>query len=293
MQFFSRSAVERMEPRVREMARGLVDAAADKGRCEFIGSVAMPLPVKIFIELAGFDPANIAHFRNLAVRYLQDMSSIEKTMQNIGAIAREVANVVAQKRASPSSDLISDLLKQQIDGRSLTDEEIHSMCFLLFIAGLDTVVNAATFIFLHLAQSPDKQELLRGNPAKIPDYVEECFRMFGVVSTVRTARVDVDLGGVRVRAGEPLLCLLPLAGMDSRVNPHPGNFQLDRKDRTHMLFGGGVHLCLGHLLARLEIRVLIEEWLARIPSFRLTSGFVPVYQPGQIVSLASLELLWS
>jgi cytochrome P450 len=293
MQYFSRSAVERMEPKVRGMARNLVQNVAKDGRCEFINSVGMPLPVTIFIELAGFSVSNIAHFRNLAVRYLLDMSDIEKTLQNIDAIKHEVAEVVALKRARPADDLVSELLKQSIEGRPLTDYEIHSMCFLLFIAGLDTVVNAASFVFLHLAQSSDRQELLRTNPERIPDYVEECFRMFGVVSTVRTAKVDVEIGGVRVRAGEPLLCILPLAGMDGRVNPHPEVFELDRKDRTHMLFGGGVHLCLGHLLARLEVRVLVEEWLTLVPSFRLGTRFVPLYQPGQIVSLTSLNLQWN
>jgi cytochrome P450 len=290
MQYFSRAAVERMEPRVRELARSLVQNVANDGRCEFINSVAMPLPVTIFIELAGFDVSKIAHLRNLAVRYLLDLSNIEQTLRNIDAIKREVAEVVALKRVRPSSDLVSDLLNQSIDGRPLTDEEINSMCFLLFVAGLDTVVNAASFVFLHLARSPDKQELLRANPKKIPDYVEECFRMFGVVSTVRTAKVDVELGGVRIQAGEPLLCILPLAGMDGRANPHPEVFDVDRKERSHMLFGGGVHLCLGHLLARLEVRVLIEEWFSLIPAFGLAPGFVPAYQPAQIVSLASLNL---
>jgi cytochrome P450 len=293
MHYFSRSAVQSMEPRVRERARELVRNVAKLGGCEFINSLAMPLPVSIFMELAGFDVANMAHFRDLAVRYLLELADVEKTVRNIEAIKEQVGKVIALKRVGPAADLVSDLLAQSIDGRPLTEEEIHSICFLLFIAGLDTVVNASTFVFMQLARSAEMQELLRTHTGKIPDYVEECFRMFGVVSTVRTAKVDVELDGVRVRAGEPLLCILPLAGLDERKNPHPLDFQLDRKERSHMLFGTGVHLCLGHLLARLEVRVLIEEWLALVPRFQLAAGFKPVYQPAQIVSLAALNLRWN
>jgi cytochrome P450 len=166
------------------------------------------------------------------------------------------------------------------------------MCFQLLIAGLDTVASTAAYVFQHLATEPELQAELAVHPDRIPDFLEEAMRMYGVVNTVRTAKRDVQVGDMFVRAGEPILCMLPAAGRDEQRNSQPDTFRLDRRSRQHMLFGGGAHLCVGHFLARIELRVLVEEWLKKIPSFGRKAGFRPEYRLGGMTSLIALPLEW-
>jgi cytochrome P450 len=103
---------------------------------------------------------------------------------------------------------------------------------------------------------------------------------------------DVTIGDMQLHAGDPILCLLPMAGLDDRKNPEPEEFRIDRVKPQHLIFGGGVHTCLGHILARRELKVLTEEWLKRIPCFQLQRDFRPEYRLGQQTALEHLFIEW-
>jgi cytochrome P450 len=178
-------------------------------------------------------------------------------------------------------------------GRDLTDEELLSMFVLLFLGGMDTVTNMTGFTFQYLAQRPDLQEQLANNPSLMSDFVEESVRLFGVVSLARYVAKDCSRFGVEMRAGEMVACMQPLVGRDERLNSDPQTFDIARRNRHHLTFGGGAHLCVGHLLARAELKVLTEEWLRRVPRFELVPDAPINFRLGQVVAMLSLPLQWN
>jgi cytochrome P450 len=127
----------------------------------------------------------------------------------------------------------------------------------------------------------------------IEPFIEEAMRKFGIVNIVRVTKQEVQIGDALLRPGEPVMCLLPMAGLDPAKNPDPEKFMIERPGRQHLIFGGGVHTCLGNALARRELKVLTQEWLAAIPRFGLQPGFRPQYRLGQQTSLEHLLLQWS
>jgi cytochrome P450 len=158
------------------------------------------------------------------------------------------------------------------------------------MAGMDTVANAASFMFYYLALRPDLQAEIHTNPAIIPDFVEESLRMYGIVNTPRQVREDVELGGVKMKKGEMVYVMLSLAGRDDRLVQDPDRFDLTRKSHPHMVFGGGPHMCAGQYLARVELRVLVEEWFKRYKSFGLAPGYEAEFRSWQVMALSHLEL---
>jgi cytochrome P450 len=179
-----------------------------------------------------------------------------------------------------------------MQGRPLTMDELTAICMLLFLGGLDTVTNALSFSARFLALNSAVQDRLLQEGASFEQYVEESLRMFGVVNTIRLVAKDCERFGVQFRKGDMILCILPLAGRDKAKNPDPDTFDMDRKKRSYLVFNTGPHLCLGHFLARVEMRILFEEWMSQIGRFGLSAGFVPRYRAGFIAALESLSLSW-
>jgi cytochrome P450 len=155
---------------------------------------------------------------------------------------------------------------------------------------MDTVANAAAFMFYYLAKRPDIQEQLFANPGSIPDFVEESLRMYGIVNTPRQVRDDIEFEGVQMKKGEMVFVMLALAGRDDRVVPNPEVFDLSRSSHPHMAFGGGPHMCAGQFLARIELRILVEEWFKRYKSFTLAPNYEAEFRPWQVMALSSLSL---
>lgn len=293
MPHFSPKAVAEMEDNVRALAVRLVDAVAAKGECEFYDAISSRFPVTVFMELMGIPFDRFERFRDLAETFFRECGEAPEAQLAIaGQIIGEMMQLVEMKRQQPADDLISRLLAAEIDGRRLSAGELQSITFLLFLAGLDTVTNVMTFTYRALAADPDLQARLREDSSAIPGFVEEALRLFGVVNVPRLVVKDCTRHGVTFKAGDMVLCNNPMVGRDPQLNPDPDKIDPDRKHRTHITFSTGPHLCLGHVLARSELRILTEEWLKRIPSFTVAPGFVPSFRAGMVMSMASLPLQW-
>jgi len=198
-------------------------------------------------------------------------------------------NTVLDARAvDPRDDILSGFLRVE----DLTREEILDICFLLMIAGLDTVTASLDCFIAYLAQHPDDRDRLVADPSLVPNAIEELFRWETPVTGVpRIAVQDVSVGGTEVKAGEQVMVLLGSANTDEAEFPDADRVDFGREVNRHLAFGGGVHRCLGSHLARLELRVALREFHARIPNYRLAPGAVLEYTAG-IRSLASLPLVW-
>ena len=288
---FSPKAIRDLEPHVRDWAVRIVEEAVGQGHCDFIVDVASRFPVSVFMELMGLPLARLREFRELADSFFNahDPSSMEALSATILGVLGEL---IALRTAQPADDLVSYLLAVEPEGRKLSNDEILAMCFVLFLGGMDTVTNVTGFAFQYLSQDSELQGRLAANPGDIQKFVDEALRAFGVINTPRLVVKDCERFGAPFRAGDMVLCLLSVAGRDDRQNEDPARFNIDRKQAAHLTFSTGPHLCIGHILARTEIRVLTEEWLKRVPRFSAVPGVRHGFRIGTVTAIQSLPLRW-
>jgi cytochrome P450 len=289
--FFSSKIVANLQPKIRDWAVRLIDAVKDNGRCNFTDELAGIFPVSIFMEMMGLPLERLREFRGTVVEYFGPLTP-ERRVQLEAQIHMFMHELIEDRRISPREDLASELLAADVNGRALTPDELKSMTFLLFVAGMDTVANALMFAFRHLASDPDLQGFLAANPARIPDFVDESMRRYSIVNVQRMATKDLEFRGVQLRAGDMILCPSAAAGLDERRNPDPMQFDLDRKGRAHINFSTGVHTCAGQFLGRAEMRIFVEEWLQRIPHFSIAKGNQAHERAALVMALEDLELEW-
>ncbi|WP_350137425.1 cytochrome P450 [Parasphingopyxis sp.] len=288
---FSPRAVAAMEPKMREMARAIVDEVAPKGKCDFIADVSARFPVSVFMELMGLPLDKLRVFREIADRYFNARSNneIEKISGEIFGIFNELIDI---RTKAPADDLITHLIELDMGERKLSRDEILAMCFVLFLGGMDTVTNVTGFSFQHLATDQALQARLAQDPSLIPQFAEEGLRMFGVIGTPRLVVQDHDAYGVSFRKGEMVLNALCQSGRDDRKIERPNEFNIDRKDKTHLNFLTGPHLCVGHGLARAEMRIRAEECLERVPQFSPVPGARHGFRIGTVIAIESLPIEW-
>lgn len=291
MPFFAPKAINAMEPRVREIAVEVIERVGAKGACDFVDEVAAEIPVGVFMELMGMDRSRLHECRAMADNFFKSRVQEEYTVAG-NAIMAELTALIAQKREHPDSGLVSHLINADMRGRKLTEDEILRTCFLLFLGGMDTVTNTTGFTYARLAQDPALQARLAADPTLIPKFVEEGLRCYGVSTTQRLVTQDCERFGLQFKEGEVISCILPISGRDDRKNPNPSAFDIDRDSRSYLTFSSGPHLCIGHLLARLEMRVLTEEWVKRVPAFHLKPGGKRHFRTGTVIALENLPLEW-
>lgn len=291
MRYLAPKAMNRLADNIRLRAVELIDKVVARGSCDFVSEIAIPYPVSIFMELIGWPLERMAEFRALAEEYFSGPTD-ERRDEIIATVLQEMTVMINDRAQNPRDDLMSRMLTEEIDGKPLSQQEILSMCFFLFVAGLDTVANAAGFFMRTLGSSPQLQQMLVEDPSRLPDFIEESLRTNGVVNTIRMVKKDIDFGGVTMRKDDMVVLMLTMGGLDEELHDCPHKFDMDRRSRTNLMFGSGVHLCAGHHLARLELKIMIEEWLKRIPQFSIHPDFDNRFRLGTVMALQSLPLVW-
>ena len=290
MRHFTPRMVSGLEGKMQEWAERLIGNVVADGHCDFAALGAV-YPVTVFMELAGLPLDRYVEFREMVTEFFSHVPP-ERRIELQAQIFGELETVFRARLAEPRDDLFSRLAAEEIDGKALTMDELLSVGFLLFVAGLDTVANALTFGFNFLARNPHIQDRLRNEPEAIPNFIDESMRRFAVTNGVRLIRNDIEFAGAQLKAGEMMVAPMTLAGMDDRRNPDPETFDIDRKRRQHISFSTGPHLCLGHFMARAEMRVFIAEFLRRIPRFAIADDFKPKWRAGAVMSLEELPIVW-
>jgi len=208
------------------------------------------------------------------------------------AINAYIGKTVDARMASPGSDLISKVATSQVEGRPITRHEAVSVCSLLLIGGLDTVASMLGHMMHHLARHPGHRRQLVEDPALIPAATEEYLRRFALTNPGRMVAQDQIYEGVTLKKGEMVAFATPFAAVDPTVYENPDEVDFARKSPLSTTFGNGPHRCPGNMLARAEIRVMLEEWMPRIPDFRLDPDNAPIVRTGVNGSFASLPLVW-
>lgn len=290
---FGPVAIKALEPRIRELAAQMVGAIADKGECDFQREVSKIFPVTVFMEIMGMDLARLHEFRHLAESWFQVNNNPEEIRRLAGLIQGEMKALIDEKRANPDDKLMSHFITADIGGRTMNEDEILAMSFVLFLGGMDTVTNVTGFAYQQLAQMPDVQARLAKDPSLVSSFADEAIRLFGVVNSPRLVVKSKDIGEARFRPGEMVLNILCVGSRDPAKFDKPNVFDLDRKRTAHLTFSTGPHLCIGHVLGRAELRILTEEWVKRIPSFTAKPGERHSFRTGTVMALENLPIEWA
>lgn len=288
---FTPAAMTRLEQSIRQRTNDLIDRFVGQGCCEFTTDLGRPLPVSVFLDLMGLPQSMRDTFVDWAMGLLHSHSH-EVAGQSMAAIGAYLGEVIAEKAAAPDDGVISHIVHGRVDGAPMSPPEVFGYTFFLFIAGLDTVFAALNNIFVWLARHPERRAEIRARSDRMEGVVEELLRAFTVTFAARTLARDYEFNGVQMRKGDRVTCLLPATNYDPQVFERPREIDFDRPRRPNLSFAGGAHSCLGAHLARLEIKVVIGEFLRRIPDFELKPGTRIEYWPGGVVGPKVVPLQW-
>ncbi len=298
---FTARRMEAMRPRIQAIVDATLDRMEPQGHADLIADFAFRLPVIVICEMLGIPEEDHAMFFSSARdggRLLDPvpLTRAEIDHANAGHLASAAyfSQLFEQRRRKPADDLISHLVQAEEHGSKLTTEELTANIILLFGAGHETTVNLIGNGVLALHRNPDQLALLRSEPQRTANAVEELLRYdSSVQATGRTALEDVELGGLHVSKGESVLCLLGAANRDPDLYPEPDTLDITRKNIRPFSFGGGIHHCLGAQLARLEAEVAIATLLRRLPALTLDDMDTPEWRPTFVLrGLKRLPARW-
>jgi len=274
---FSPKILNRTEHQVRERARAIVDAVARRGTCDFVTEVAAELPLQVIVEMLGVpheDRHRFFEWSNTMVgtddpeyNATATKEQGQAAMMQLFAYANELAE---ERRRCPREDLTSVLLQAEVDGERLTEAQFDSFVMLLSVAGNETTRNLISGGMLALIEHPEQRARLLADPSLLPTAVEEMLRWVSPVMVFRrTAQTDCEISGQPIREGDRVTIWYASANRDEDVFTDAHRFDVGRTPNDHLGFGIGPHFCLGAHLARLEIRVMFEELLRRLPDIEL------------------------
>ncbi len=277
--FFSPREVEKLEKKTRSVCTELLDAIEQRAGgdptvvADAAGDYAQHIPVRIIAHMLGIPESDEGRFTDWAVRIFQEgASDPEITRTAIREILDFFGDEVERRRQERSEDLISFLLDAELDGGPLTEKHILGTCFLLLMAGIDTTWSSIGSSLWHLAVTPDDRDRLVAEPELLPTAVEELLRAYAPVTMGREVVAETEVNGCPMHVGDKVLLNFPSGNRDPEKFDRADEVLIDREQNRHFAFGIGIHRCLGSNVARMEMRVALECWLERFPTFALAEG---------------------
>lgn len=286
-----------MEDAVRVLSTRYLDALADRDRIDLIADYAALLPMDVISKLLGVPDADQDRLRGWSDLLLHREAGVPDVtpagIEAAGHLYRYFAAYIADRRSAPGDDFTSVLLAAEPDGEALTDDQVIGFCFLLIIAGNETTTKLIGNTLLALQRHPGEKAKVLADRGRIPDAVEEALRFDGSTQVMaRTLTRDTERHGTTMREGAKVLLLLGSANRDDRVFDRPDAYDIDRGGSPHHVgFGHGIHVCLGAALARLEMRVSLEEFLARAPGYEIDETALVRVHSGNVRGYSSMPML--
>jgi cytochrome P450 len=273
---FTPGRVAALRPRIEAITASLLDALADggdarEGVVDLITAFAFPLPMTVICELLGIPDGDREEFKTWSQVILSSTATFDEYRAAGGAMYAYFTRLLADKRAAPADDLLSALITARDSGDSLDEPELLAMIFLLLVAGHETTVNLIATGTLALLTHPSELSRLRADPSLLPAAIEELLRYANPLNhaTDRYAPEPLEVGGVMIPAGEPVLVVTSSANRDPARFPDPDRLDLGRDASGHVAFGHGIHYCVGAPLARLEGEIAFGALLSRFPGLSL------------------------
>jgi len=289
---FTVRAVARLAPRIEALAAELIDAFADDGRVELRSQFSVPLPLTVIAEQLGVPRQDLAKFKEWSDGFVAQLGGMASTEEQVDAwkliveFQKYFEKVLNDRAENPQADIVSALINARVEGeRPLNMAECLSILQQLLVAGNETTASTICEGMRLLVDNPDQLALLREDPERIPNAVEEMLRLTTPTANMwRVCIRDTELGGVEIPSGSAMLVRYSAANRDPAIFPDPHRFDVARANADeHLAFGGGVHFCLGAQLARAEMLKSFEALLERLPNPRFPKGSPPLEYPPNIL----------
>jgi cholest-4-en-3-one 26-monooxygenase len=288
---FTRKRVKDLEGAIGSLCDALIDAVCERGECDFVWDLAAPLPMAVIGDMLGVRPDE----REMFLKWSDDMVTLlssttaqedfQVSMDAFAAYTEYMMGMIAARKEEPTDDLVSVLVHAVVDGERLADDQIVTEVLLLLIGGDETTRHTLSGGTAQLLRHPDQHQRLVNDLELLPNTIEEMLRWTAPVKNMaRTLTADTEFHGTALKEGEKMLLLFESANFDEKVFEDPENFNIDRYPNNHLAFGFGTHFCLGNQLARLELSLMQQRLLQRLPDLRLASEDALPLRPANFVS---------
>jgi cytochrome P450 len=290
--FFSPHTLKEMLPSLQKQALDIVDEIAKRGECEVVADVAIPYPSQVFLTLFGLpleDRDRLIGWKDSVIALAESPSLEGVDLTPAMELLTYLTEAVNERRANPGPDILSQVLTGD---DPLDDAEVMGLSFLFVLAGLDTVTAAMTSALLELARKPRLRKTLRENPDQMSVFVEEIVRLEPPAPMLpRVTTAEVTIGDITLPADTQVRLCVAAINRDDSDEISTNDVVMDGKVHRHWGYGGGPHRCLGSHLARMELTLVLDEWLKRIPEFSVEEGYEPhIKFPAQTFAIERLPL---
>ncbi len=290
--WFSHTKVDGYEAMTRDLCRRLIDGFIDTGHADAAADFAQQIPVRVIAKILGVPEELSDTFTGWVRDVLEFADEPDRVKRGGDGILGFLIEHLQLRKDDPQDDLISQLAQTNHDGKPIEDDLILGIAGLVLIAGIDTTWSAIGSTLWHLARNPRHRDRLVAEPQLQASAVEEFLRVYSPVTMARVVRADTVFQGCPMAAGDKVLMNFPAANRDPAAFEHPDQVVLDRAHNRHIAFGTGIHRCAGSNLARMELRVALEEWLARIPTFHLAHDAQVTWAGGQVRGPRSIPVVF-
>jgi cytochrome P450 len=288
---FSPKAIDPWEPEVRKLCVALLDRLEGRDVIDAAADYAAHIPVRVIATMLGLPLEDEELFRTFVFDVLEDVDAAPEVRQaKFQALGEYLRQHVEAHREDPRDDLISFLLGVRLGDEPLSIEHVVGTIILLLVAGIDTTWSAIGSSIKHLAEHPEDLARMVADPQLVPTAVEELLRAYAPVTMARVVANDTEIGGCPVSKGDWVLLPFPAANLDPDWFEDANEVRIDRAENRHAAFGLGIHRCLGSNLARLELRVALEEFIRRYPTFTLADPDQVVWSLGQVRGPRALDV---
>ena len=288
---FTRSAVARLEPATRAFCHSLIDALAGQDVVDAAQDYAQHIPIRVIADMLGFPPEDGPQFREFVEDLMEGINlPPDERITRVTRLFEYLLDQVHDHLDRPRDDLTSYLINAELYGRKLDPDHVTGTMALLLIAGIDTSWSAIGASLWHLARNPADRDRLAAEPGLLRVAMEEFLRAYAPVTMARLVKQDMHWHGADMKADDWILLSFPAANRDPAQFDQAGEVIIDREVNRHAAFGLGIHRCVGSHLARMELRVALETWLARIPTFTLADPAAVRWSAGQIRGPRALPL---
>lgn len=289
---FSVKRAETYAEPLRVVVNDLIDEFIESGEVDVYQGIAVRLPAALATIMLGTPAEDADKLQVWVETVVHEISNdLNAAIEAVQSIYGYFYGLLEVRKADPSGDdLISLLLRVEVNGERLTEDELMGFCFFLLLASLDTTQKLIGSIFCHLGRDPELRHRIAADPSLTPGAVEEFIRLWGSVINTRKATQDTEVGGVEIKEGEQLLLLVAAANRDKREFPDAAEFVIDRTPNRHLTFASGIHRCLGAHIARVELRVMLDEFLRRIPDYEIVDDRQIEWSHGHVQGVVRLPI---
>ena len=288
---FTKAEIAKQEPATRAFCHSLIDTFEGQDVVDAAGDYAQHIPMRVIADMLGFPPEDGPQFRVFVEDLLEGINlPSDERIERVSRLFDYLLVQVHDHIDNPREDLTTYLINAELYGQKLAPDHVVGTMALLLIAGIDTTWSAIGASLWHLAKNPEDRRRLAAAPGLLPTAMEEFLRAYAPVTMARLVKQDMHWHGVDMKADDWILLSFPAANRDPAQFDRAGEVVIDREVNRHAAFGLGIHRCVGSHLARMELRVALEAWLARIPEFTLADPAAVTWAAGQIRGPRALPL---